>query len=357
MIRPAQDPQQPQISVVIKCLNEERNIGRCIGAAIERLLAYDAEIIVADCLSTDQTVEIARRFPVRIVQLTDPATRRCGAAGQLGWQYARGRTLLLIDADMELCPEFVEAGLAALESDERLAGAGGMLIEMSSGMEFRERVLRASPDERPGVVKRLSGCVLYRGSAISRDGYFMDRNLHNMEEFEAGLRLRRRGWRLQVLPVHTARHFGHADAAGALLAKRWRTRFFDGYGEMLRAQLGRIGEPGFLLESIAACRFQLFTIAWWAALAALALAAATFSPWYAFAFAGLLLAPLLLLLHRKRDLVRALYAWCVWQVSAAALIRGLLALRVPPSRPLPARVLQDTPLPRRPSREAMAPAA
>ena len=354
MTQSASASGRPQISAVIKCLNEERNIGRCLRAAMARLAAYDAEIILADCLSSDRTIEIARQFPVRIVQLTDPATRRCGAAAQLGWQYANGQMILLMDADMELCPGFLEAAVAALQDDPGLAGVGGRLIEMSSAMEFRERMLRASPDERPGVVRRISGCVLYRRSAISQDGYLMDRNLHNMEEFEAGLRLRRRGWRLQVLPVAAVRHHGHPDPALALLAKRWRTRFFDGYGEMLRAHLGRTSEPGALLEGIAACRFQLLTIAWWLALAALALAAATRPPWFAIGLACLLPAPALLLLHRKRDVARAMHAWCVWQVSAAALIRGLLAPRTPPTRPLPARVLQEAPAPRHPPYEQMA---
>lgn len=341
-----QQDSRPYVSVVVKCLNEEKNVERCIRALLAQTAAHDAEIILADCISSDRTVEIARRFPIRIVQLADPATRRCGAAAQLGWQYARGQYLLLIDADMELCRGFLEAGLAALRDDPSLAGVGGTLIEMSSGTEFRERVLRANPDERPGLVNRLSGCVLYRGFAAGEDGYFMDRNLHCMEEFEAGLRMRRRGWRLRVLPVATVRHYGHTDGSFGLLARRWRTRGFDGYGELIRACWERVAEPGVVSACAKACRFQVFTLAWWVALACLAAATAA-SPWLGGpVLVGAALGPLGALALRKGDLGRAFHSWCIWQVSAAALVRGLLAQRVPPTRPLASVVLQGAAAPR-----------
>lgn len=334
-------PPPPLISVVVKCFNEERNLARCIQALIDRTAPYATEIILADCVSSDRTVEIAGRFPVRIVQLGDPADRGCGAAAQLGWQHARGEYLLLIDADMELYPGFLQGAVAALQGDPSLAGAGGMLIEMSSGVEFRERALRRNPDEQPGLVKRLSGCALYRNSALGADGYFMDRNLHCLEEFEAGLRLRARGWRLLVLPIPSVRHYGHADTSLALLARRWTTRGFDGYGEVLRASWARPSNGAAILACARACRFQAATILWWIVVACLALAAAA-RPWqFGPVLIAALVAPLLSLILRKRDLGRALHSWCVWQVSAAALIRGVVARRVLPTVPLASVILQD----------------
>ncbi len=331
----------PMISVVVKCLNEEKNVERCIRALLDATAAYHVEIILADCLSSDRTVEVAKEFAIRIVQLADPATRRCGAAAQLGWQYARGHYLLLIDADMELCAGFLEAGIAALLEDPTLAGVGGLLQEMSLGTEFRERVLRANPDEQPGLVRRISGCALYRASVIGCDGYFMDRNLHSMEEFDIGLRLRGRGLRLRVLPVATVRHFGHADTALGLLARRWRSRGLDGYGEILRACWQRRTGPAAALACLRACRFQLLTIAWWTALLGFAVGAVALSPWLGLALACLALTPFIALVLRKRDMGRAAYAWCVWQISAAALVRGLFATRVPPTEPLASLVLRE----------------
>lgn len=326
----------PPLSVVVKCFNEEANIGRCLGAIVAQTAGYDAEVILADSISTDRSVEIARFFPVRIVQLANPADRRCGAAGHLGWQFARGRFLLLIDGDMELLPGFLPAALAAMQEDARLAAVGGSLVEMSDGLEFRERQLRPDASRRPGLVDHVTGCALYRSTAIEDVGYFMDRNLHCFEEFELGQRLRAKKWLLRMLDVPCVRHYGHRDTSVRLLVRRWRTRFLHGYGELLRAAWGR----PHLLQATKPCRLALLVLGWWVVLLGLAVAAALNSgllPALGFVAAF----PFLALLARKRSLERAAYAWLMWQFSAASLLAGLCSRRVAPSAPLDAVVLQD----------------
>ncbi len=113
-----------------------------------------------------------------VVQLADVADRRCGAAGHLGWQYARGQFLLLIDGDQELLPAFLEAALAAMRGDDRLAAVSGGLTEMSDGIEYQERQARPDPSRRPGLVDHVTGCALYRTAAVQEAGHFMDCNLH-----------------------------------------------------------------------------------------------------------------------------------------------------------------------------------
>ena len=48
----------PRISIVIKTLNEERNIARALRSIQAEAGKHDVEVIVADSLSTDQTVRI-----------------------------------------------------------------------------------------------------------------------------------------------------------------------------------------------------------------------------------------------------------------------------------------------------------
>ena len=73
------DTPQPLISIVIKCYNEQDRIASCIESAMAVTHGLDTEIIVADALSTDKTVDIARRYPVRIVQMGHPTDRGCAA--------------------------------------------------------------------------------------------------------------------------------------------------------------------------------------------------------------------------------------------------------------------------------------
>ncbi len=332
-------PTNPLVSIVIKCLNEEKNIERCIRSLMTQA-GCDAEIILADCLSSDRTIEIARGFPIRIVQLLDPATRGCAAAGQLGWQYARGEFLCLLDADMQLCPGFLPAALDALERDPSLAGVGGVLIEMSSAIEYRERLRRPNSDMHPGFVQRLTGLVVYRMAALGQDGYFMDRNLKAQEELDAGLRLRARGWRLRILPLANVWHYGHTNSSLRLHVRRWRSQVSDGGGQLLRAAVARAKRPADLTSSLLACRFQLLTIGWWTLLCILLAVAGSGHPLGVLApiVFGL---PFTALLVRKRDLTRVLHSFIGWNITAAGLLRGLASRRVPPRERLPSIALQE----------------
>src|ERR671912_195102 len=96
-----------KISVIIKALNEEKNIARTIESCIDALKGFESEIVLADGISQDGTVEIASRYPVKIVQLQRPEDRGCGIAPQLGYQYCSGDFVYLIDGDMVLHANFL----------------------------------------------------------------------------------------------------------------------------------------------------------------------------------------------------------------------------------------------------------
>jgi GT2 family glycosyltransferase len=340
MTMPINNPG-PFLSVVVKCYNEGGKIDLCLRSLVAATAGLDAEIVVCDSLSEDRSVEIACKYPVRVVQLTDPADRRCGAVAQLGFQFARGEFVLLMDGDMELLADFLPAAIKWLGQDAHLAGVGGRLVEMSDGIEFRERQLRPDSGDLPGEVRRINGCGLYRAAAIRDVGYLMDRNLHCFEEFELGLRLRAAGWRLRKLEMACVRHHGHRDSSPRLLVRRWRTRFFRGYGELLRATWGRAA----FADALKLCRIALLVAAWWVVLAVIGATAALAFPAWAAAFGLVTLAalPWLGFYLRKRSLQRASHAFLTAQFSAASLIGGLLARRIRPRDPIAAIVLRDEP--------------
>ena len=51
------------LSVIITTYNEEVNVGDCIESAL-----WADEILVVDSYSTDRTVEIAKSYPVTVLQ-------------------------------------------------------------------------------------------------------------------------------------------------------------------------------------------------------------------------------------------------------------------------------------------------
>jgi GT2 family glycosyltransferase len=339
------------VSVVIKALNEEDNIAEAIASALAALEHVGGEVVLADSASTDRTVEVASRFPVRIVQLARAVDRSCGAGPQLGWQHSRGEYVYVMDGDMKLVPGFLEHALAFLAQHPEIAGVGGRVVELNTeSLEYRERGERERRVEAhrvPGQVDRLDGGGLYRRRAIEEAGYLSDRNLHSYEEFDLAVRLRSLGWKLWRLPVDAVTHYGHDAPPYALLLRRWRSRYACGLGELLR---GAWGQPRMklVLRGLRELRLYLAVLGWWAVLLTL--------PFWglrpaagALAFVGLLALPFAVMAWRKRSFARAVYSVASWSVAAAGLVRGFMAPRKRPQDLIPSLVLKDVAVPRPPS--------
>ncbi len=329
-------PASPcELSVVIKALNEERNIERTLRSVLAAVRGLDAEVVLADSLSTDRTVEIARRFPVVVVQLQHAYERCCGIGAQLGYQHARGRYVLVLDGDMEVERDWLLAALERLRSAPTLAGVGGVVDDVNlDNIEFRARQQRKPPDMMPGAVDRLNMGGLYRRSAIEQVGYLTHRGLHACEELELGLRLTEAGWGMERIDSTSIHHYGHTVPMWTLVRKRWRSHYADGLGELLRAS---IGQPWFG-RALRCCRLPLAVLGWWGMLLLLALAAvAGAAPWTA-VLAVLAFPPLVMVL-KKRSLPMGLYSILAWTVDTAGLLRGLVRRPEDPRTAVASRIV------------------
>ena len=91
--------QEPLVSVVIPCLNEAGNIEACVALARAGLDAGEirGEVIVADNASDDGSAELAERAGAIVVQ---ERARGYGSAYLAGFAAARGRYIVMVDADL-----------------------------------------------------------------------------------------------------------------------------------------------------------------------------------------------------------------------------------------------------------------
>jgi len=89
-------PTQLLVTAIILTKNEEANIAEAINSVI-----WAAEILVVDSFSTDNTLELARQFPVKILQRPFDNHAR-----QKNWAFTQAshRWILILDAD-ERIPE------------------------------------------------------------------------------------------------------------------------------------------------------------------------------------------------------------------------------------------------------------
>jgi glycosyltransferase involved in cell wall biosynthesis len=111
---PDLDAEAPVVSVVIPCLNEAENIEACVVAAMEAILrmGISGEVVVADNDSDDESARLAEKAGARVV--VEPR-RGYGSAYLAGFAAARGRYIVMADADLTYDFKEIPRFIAALD--------------------------------------------------------------------------------------------------------------------------------------------------------------------------------------------------------------------------------------------------
>ena len=127
-----------EVSVIVPARNEEPNLARCLCSLIgQQGVSY--ELIVVDDHSTDRTREIARSFPVQVIEadpLPEGWSGKCNACWT-GARAATGKWLLFTDADTRHTPESIAVGWR--EAEQR----GAALLSYSPKQEVHSLAERA----------------------------------------------------------------------------------------------------------------------------------------------------------------------------------------------------------------------
>lgn len=96
---------EPEVSVVIPAYNEELNLIRTLASLANNVTTFPFEIIVVNNNSNDKTQEVLDKLQVRSVL---QPVRGCGPARQLGQEIAKGKYILMGDADCFYPPGWIE---------------------------------------------------------------------------------------------------------------------------------------------------------------------------------------------------------------------------------------------------------
>jgi len=102
-------------SIVIRCYNEEKHIGKLLHGIMQQT-AVDREIIIVDSGSTDSTLKIADRFPTKVTRI-QPETFSFGRSLNLGCSLATHEFIVLASAHVfPVCKDWLENLLAPFDN-------------------------------------------------------------------------------------------------------------------------------------------------------------------------------------------------------------------------------------------------
>ena len=234
------------VSAVIICKNEERTIARCIESVLS--LQTDCrprEVLLVDSLSKDNTLAIAARYPISILQLR-PHWRHTPAAGRyIGFHETHGEYVLFLDGDSEVCEKFPRKALDQLCQDSTVAGVVGRRIDIyygHNGKEIGRNENAFGLPEHVTKVSRIVSCAILRRTALENVGGY-NPYLYSEEELELSDRLTEAGYSIVGIPIdmamhHTVRHY---TLSGFL--RRTKNRFHLGPGQVVRLRLGKRMSP------------------------------------------------------------------------------------------------------------------
>ncbi|WP_459867822.1 glycosyltransferase family 2 protein [Endothiovibrio diazotrophicus] len=126
-----------QLSVILPAKNEARGLAEVLPRLRE--LYPEAQVIVVDDGSDDDTAEVARRYGAEVV--SHPYGMGNGAAVKNGARAARGERLLFMDADGQHRPEEIARLLAKYDEGYRMVvGARAATAQASLGRSLANRL-------------------------------------------------------------------------------------------------------------------------------------------------------------------------------------------------------------------------
>ena len=102
----------PEISVIIPVYNVEKYIARCLDSVINQTFK-DIEIICVDDCSPDNSKEIIKKYPVKLIERK--INGGLSAARHTGLYEAEGRYIYFLDSDDWIAPDFLEKMYNAIE--------------------------------------------------------------------------------------------------------------------------------------------------------------------------------------------------------------------------------------------------
>ncbi len=197
------------VSVIVPCYNAAEFLEEALRSALAQSY-HEVEVLVVDDGSTDNSAEIARRFPVRYIRQEN---RGLSEARNTGIRESKGSYLVFLDADDRLKPRAIETGLGALalRPDCALTVGDHVFIAPDSSYladSVKERHLHSHYEAllRSNFIEMISS-VLFRRSIFDEVGGF-DATLRVAEDYELYLRIARE-WPICCHPVIVAEYRMH----------------------------------------------------------------------------------------------------------------------------------------------------
>lgn len=227
------------LDVVIITKNQGWNVRRLVESVLQQTgMRPGADVILVDSASTDETVDIACQYPIRVIRLSKRQRLTAAAGRQAGFTQTSGDIVLFLDGDMELRRGWIAAALSLFEREPGIAVITGEVIDQPRHAIESHGACTPSPLNVADCVEvsHGGGAAAYRRSVLEEVGSF-NPFLFSDEEPELCLRIREAGHRIVKLRLPIADHYSDPSDAISTLFGRRKRHLYLGPGQALRLHL------------------------------------------------------------------------------------------------------------------------
>lgn len=327
-----------KLTVVIIGRNEEQ----FIGGAIESVLRVQThipnlEIIFADSASTDRSIEIAKQYPIRILQLRKEWPLSVAAGRFTGYLHSHGEYVFFQDGDSFAEPDWLVQAVGFMEAHPEYGAVAGVLDEKyvdayGNCIGGVANVFEQDLSRRVCDCKNLGGIALYRRRAMQVAGP-VNPYLPTAEDHELCMRIRNAGFKVARVEGCMAVKFTENRQTIREILRRSRTKLYD-YGAVIRHAGVYGGAIQFCIDAIPFVTTSFLTMLFF--VLAVPLAGYFGKLWIVLALAGLLV---LAQVIKKRGLHGAGLSLAVRCISTYRTILSYLRTQPKPIEEYPTDVI------------------
>lgn len=201
------------LSVVIVAKNEEEMIGDCIESALSSLecgkekgMIKSYKVILSDSASTDRTIEIAKKYPIKIVQLNKKWQLSCAAGLYIGYLHSNSDLIYFLGGDMVLDKNWFVNAIPYL-SDDKIGAVSGIEEEfLDESTVIGKKMKESAKSDMPVGEVEMVGTAIFKREVLEEVGPH-NPYLKGGEDRDLAYRIRSAGYKLLRIDHPSVFHY------------------------------------------------------------------------------------------------------------------------------------------------------
>lgn len=230
--------EEIDLTLTIITRNEEEMIGDCIKSviasaelAVKKGIIKNYEIIHVDSASTDNTIKIAKKFPIKIVQLAPSWPLSASAGLFIGYKFARGEYFMPVGGDMIMKKNWLSKALPFIMKDDSMGAVSGFEEEyLGEEGYFKDLITESVALTRTPDFIEQAGTAIYRMEVLRKIGGY-NPYLKGGEDTDLSFRLLSEGYRIKRLPDTSTVHYWFKKGGKINLIQTLRSTWMWSFGD------------------------------------------------------------------------------------------------------------------------------